>query len=709
MINLISTSGIIGSTLLNTLNAIFLWIDQIVYWFISIAFQIFVTISEVSLFNESTIRTIIDRVFTILGVVMLFIMAYEIILLIINPDKATGENGATKLLGKVITSIVLIVLLPTIYKYMQILQYNVISSNVIGNVVIGSSSAGNNDYDIRSSGTSMALTIASAFYHPVYEGNDYTYLSCISLGSEAPQPICQTYISVYDDSLENDNPGGLFADSDLQDLLNLNFWEKLLSNERQMKYTPILSTIAGILAIRMIIAYSLDIGVRVAKLAFLQILAPLPIALNITEKGSVFETKWFKSLKDTYLEIFMKLIVIYFAMFAITLVPEVFSNIFAEGENFIIQSFATVAVILGILQFAKDGPQLLKDLFNMELNISIKKRLGENEYAMRGATAGSGILRGGLQGGFTGAALGAHQGWKLGGDIKDPTKIAGAGRVAASDAMKTKQNIASELDQFKALKFGGYVDKKATERMKDLRGTGTTLFDQSLKAANATEESRNEFSNLLKVRTAVGRAEDARDNQYNIISGSNEGFVKELKSLAYTNPNFATDQFIYDDKNNKIYADGRYTTADGKTTTNDGQFRLAEYIRSQANKSIDKLKIEELKKVLSDENNSKHAGLTSQVKSVITELKENRHLLANPIDKIITAYNSAGEDRFSKTGIKFDKIEAGDLDKLEANLLNVDNADLTVEVMDSKMRSALSDAVVEFKSKRDSASKDTKK
>ena len=169
MIDLFTTSGIIGDSLLNMLNGICLFIDSIVYWFISLLYQVFISISQVNLFNESTQRTIIDRVFTILGVLMLFIMAYQIILLIINPDKLSGDNGAKKLVTKVITSIVLIVLLPTIFKYMQIFQYDVLTSNVIGNVVLGGSSA-NSDYDIKSAGTSMALTIASAFFHPVDEG-----------------------------------------------------------------------------------------------------------------------------------------------------------------------------------------------------------------------------------------------------------------------------------------------------------------------------------------------------------------------------------------------------------------------------------------------------------------------------------------------------------------------------------------------------------
>ena len=394
MMNLFTTSGIIGDALTNTFYSIFLIIDSIVYWFISICYQVFVLISQVNLFSESILRNIIDRVFTILGVVMLFIMAYQIIILIIDTDKAKGENGAKKTVVKIITSIVLIVLLPTIYRYMGVFQNDVLTSNVIGRVVMGggTTTESNNDY-IKKSGTEMAVIIASAFLHPIKDGVEYSYIACLE--DDAPS-ICTKYNVAYDEAIDNNAPGEFFMNSDLQDSLKLNFFESVSNTERQMKYIPILSTIAALLAIKMIIAFSLDIGVRVAKLGFLQIVAPIPIALNIGESQSILQTKWFKNLKDTYLDIFMKLIIIYFSMFSITMVPNVLENLWPDNGEFIIKLFATVIVILGILQFAKDGPKLIKDLFNVDLDFSIKKRLNENTYAQRAASVVGGGLSSGV-------------------------------------------------------------------------------------------------------------------------------------------------------------------------------------------------------------------------------------------------------------------------------------------------------------------------
>ena len=125
---------------IDTLYKIAAFVDRIVYSFISFAYEVFILISKANLFTETTLRTVTDRIFTILGVAMLFYIAYEILMLIIQPDKLTGENGAKKIVTKFITSLIIIILLPTIYRWAQVLQTNVIESNVIGNVILGSSS-----------------------------------------------------------------------------------------------------------------------------------------------------------------------------------------------------------------------------------------------------------------------------------------------------------------------------------------------------------------------------------------------------------------------------------------------------------------------------------------------------------------------------------------------------------------------------------------
>lgn len=460
--------------LLNVLNSIGLFIDSLLYSFISFFYQVFIAISRANLFSETTIRTITDRIFTVLGIVMLFYIAYELLMLVITPEKLTSENKIKTLITKFITSIILIVLLPTIFKYMQVFQNNIISSNIIGNVILGSSSGNSSDTSVENSGTLMALSIGQAFFHPYKDNIEYSYLDCIAEGED--NPTCDDFIKVYDEALANKNPGYFFGSPVLKKQLNLNTWEQITSQDRQMKYYAIFSTVAAFLALRMIIIFSIDIGVHVAKLGFLQVIAPIPIAQNITKSESITQSTWFKELLKAYLEIFMKLIIIYFSMYAIGLVPDVISNLWTSGEsNGFIQMLASVVVILGILQFAKDGPELFQKVFNIQESLSVKKRFGDN-YAQRGAA----VLGGGAAGfasnvwnsknasgerglgrsvssGFGGLVSGAYKGFR------NSENISSWGEVGSNinktrgeiDASRTSRETKRNMEIERGLQFKG--------------------------------------------------------------------------------------------------------------------------------------------------------------------------------------------------------------------------------------------------------------
>lgn len=498
MSNLILTAA--PKWLISALNSISLFLDRLIYKLMSLAFQVFIAVSEVNLFGDDGLRKMINQIFTVLGVVMLFIMAYEIILLIINPEKLSGENGAKRLVTKVLTSIILLILLPTIFNYMQLFQKNIIRSDVIGNLIMGTSSSSSGSFDLKKSGTKMSLSIATAFFYPASGGKEYSYLSCLDNTSIE---ICETYITTYNLALDNNDPSKLFS-KELKDYIKSDDDES--NGEREMRYIPFISTIAAGFAIYAIIAFSLDLGIRVAKLAFLQVVSPIPIAMNITEKESIFGSKWFGQLKETYLEVFMKLFVIYFSMYVISeFVPSLFTSFAASNEGgIIVQSLATVIVVLGILQFAKKGPELIKQLFNMELDISVKRRLNENTFAQRGVATALGAgsvlasniykntanaedgfgnkLKGfgsGVVSGVGGLGRGAVHGFTASKGIDSWDKVGGAAQKArtATDAATTAREAST---------------KQAIENAVQKRIAGRNLTSEEI------EEIRKEESGLIR-------------------------------------------------------------------------------------------------------------------------------------------------------------------------------------------------------------------
>src|SRR5574344_2204078 len=86
-----------GATLIETcavkaFDQICLNIDSIVYWTASFAYRIFFETSQVNLFGNDELMNIINNIYIVLGVAMLFVFAYNILLLIINPDEANSKS-----------------------------------------------------------------------------------------------------------------------------------------------------------------------------------------------------------------------------------------------------------------------------------------------------------------------------------------------------------------------------------------------------------------------------------------------------------------------------------------------------------------------------------------------------------------------------------------------------------------------------------------
>jgi len=105
-------------------------------------------------------------------------------------------------------------------------------------------------------------------------------------------------------------------------------------------------------------------------LAYLQIIAPVPILSYISDPDGSFK-KWLKQCTTTFLDLFLRLAIIYFA---VTMIGEVI-NQFSRAEGVIFDStglpantftalLVKIFIILGLLIFAKRVPELLKDLIS---------------------------------------------------------------------------------------------------------------------------------------------------------------------------------------------------------------------------------------------------------------------------------------------------------------------------------------------------------
>lgn len=490
------TGSIIGNWVSNAFYGILLTIDYVIYLAINICYQLFEVVSKVEVFSTENVGVISRRIYTIIGIVMLFVFAYNIILAIVDPDSLSkGEKSVKNIVQNTIISIVLVTLFPLICEYMQIFQNHIIENNTIGNLIMGSTASDSGENGQTKGALNVSVTIFTAFYHPIDENKEpVTLTECESSSVK----LCSRYKEMADNA--KNGIGGLWNfmhDEDLKDGIY----------DDDMEYLFPLSTIAGVVAAYLFLSFSLDLGVRAAKLGALKLIAPIPIFLRITKpKGGQFD-KWFSEFTKTYLQVFERIVIINFAMLLISFVSDI--NIFASGGGLFINVIATVVVILGILKFAKDAPKLLEEIFSVKIpQMSIKKKLNENEYALRGAsvlgaagtTAVGNVIKGIGAGKSVGQVIktffggligGGRQGWVQSRGLNDITKVKDTIVGARSTADEHRDDREAHNRQLE----NKWIEEHGEEYTNTLRTLHPEWSEEQIKKAVA--EKAKEYSTVF--------------------------------------------------------------------------------------------------------------------------------------------------------------------------------------------------------------------
>lgn len=529
-------------------------IDGIFYSLISTFYQVFIAVSKVSLYNDSSdqIGALTERVYTILGIAMLFVVAYNIILLIINPDKASsgGDKSIQGIFKGFVISVVIITVLPPIFKYMSILQNDIIDSRVIEQMILGSDGLASSEP--KTMGNNISTMIYATFYHPITsDGDAVSYEECKNDSSLSSS--CSDFVDAYAAGVV-ENVGSFIKDSKLED--------GLTSKTPTMEFLPLVSTIGGVVALLMFISYAFDVGIRVAKLAFLQIIAPIPVMLRITKpSGGVF-SKWVSNLIKTYLSLFLRLITIYFSMYMIELLVSGFNSnnggLFAGIGNVstIVMLFTKLVLIFGVLLFAKEAPKLLEELIGSSglgggfMPKDIAKKL-TGAPILGGAAAAAGTLAGKGVGAAAGAAGGAWSALRNNAAMKVGNKLglkSAKGMTHMSASAAAKQGAAKGyaggggLKQFKSQGESIYTNTYGYGKKQGLFGGksfGTQVNEKYGKAYEANVKQHAKEQNDAIRDKAIGHE----------IPGENDAASVRMKAGDYMTQNteFAANSQIYKD------------------------------------------------------------------------------------------------------------------------------------------------------------------
>ena len=420
------TSWIMLDWLNDTFHKIMLLLDAIIYWAVSVSYQLFIVLARKSVFKEEFFSSFAKRIYAILGVFMLFYLAYALLNALVDPEKLTkGDKSVSKLAINLVVSLILLGLTPTIFNYAYQLQNYILSSNLIGALVLGTAveDVDSNNENVEKYGRQLAFDVMNTFINPnnynVKFVNTYTWedykSDVLGKGEFLNLPGLSGAI-VYGRVQATGNV--------LEDFSNAFSEGKTV----YVKYYMFISTAAGIFLLYMIFSFTLDLGERVFKFAFCQLLAPIPIVMRaMPGKKSQFD-KWLKLTVSVYLEVFIRVGLMYLAIYFINSIRENVNFTALTGDG-LIGKIAFVVLIMGIFAFAKQVPKMLSEILgidsgNIKLGITdkLKARGPVGQVLNKGIGAVSGSL-GGLSTGIfdkninTWAAMrqGAAAGFKKGG------------------------------------------------------------------------------------------------------------------------------------------------------------------------------------------------------------------------------------------------------------------------------------------------------
>ena len=416
---------------------LFAFFDSIVYWLLIKTYNLLIDISSVNIFGESTLSDFGTRIYTILGVIMLFKLSFSVITYIIDPDKLSdGKNGFQSIVKNIVIMLVLIVATPFVFKYAMALQYVVVKDNTIGRLITGRSGSTN-----VNAGENMAVSILSGFIRP-----DESITECADVGlNPGDNTACRDKLNQIEANLGNTYYAAFAGQykNEYENLIEAGKSTAKVNGKYAITYNAFLSTLAGGFTAYIFLLFCIDIAVRTVKLAFLELIAPIPIVTYMDNGGKdgVFK-KWLKECTGTYISLFVRLAAIQFGIYIISAfiidsTPQICTWSFKNGSDVLTSNcnkagfIVVIFLILGTLSFVQQLPKLIENITGLKLeggfSLSPKKILGSG--ALVGAGVGAaGAAIGSAAGNLWAGGRNLHQNWKanegnlgkrLGGAVKD--------------------------------------------------------------------------------------------------------------------------------------------------------------------------------------------------------------------------------------------------------------------------------------------------
>ena len=478
---------------------------------------------------------------------MIFVLAYNLLLYIIDPDKITDSKaGGVSILKKIIIALVIIVASPTMFDTLydacqQVLKAHVVERIVLGGYLVESDEPVDVATENYEQANKMVVDVFTAFLYPnPTEDSSYTSSDC---REDSDNDYCKAYEASI--NAGNISPFGSMVDASKTD--------------ETIHYSFFISTIGGAILFLFLVGYTLNLAMRAGKLAILEMIAPIPALMDLIPSKAGATERWIKAVLSTFAQVFIYEATIFGIVWLIGLVPDALNGTFgalfesSAGEPKI-TFFARVMIIFGLLKVGKELPKYIGDILGIKIEGASVGGVLKGAFA--GVTSAGLLAATSIQGGIKNAVARGREGknglWQLGSGLAGfgsglARNVWGARNVRSlSDARKlaakTGENVQAKRatrDAYRNL-HGGTFGGAFAGHLSDL---GRSISDSALNLVGAQSDY------------AKQKAQDEALTKFNSIY--NDGIASIWK-------NDSTWSY-YNQLLERAKAEGGTVTVDGKT------------------------------------------------------------------------------------------------------------------------------------------------
>lgn len=395
------------------LRRFFIGLDSVLFNFISTLYDLLMEISRTTILSQGEIARLAQRIELLLGIFMLFKLSFSLITYIVNPDDFSDkQKGFGKLIQSAVISLLMLVLVPYIFQMAFNLQTKILEGNILAKLIMGEDT-GDDSY-LNSAGDDMAFDVMLPFFLPNTGLKSSDLSACITIydsngdfSKDCEDALTKTGINNvtlhnYITGISERSLGLTFRSAMVIET------PKDIDDEFIIDYKLLISTVVAVVVCLLLVTFCIDIGVRSVKLAFLQLIYPIPVISYMDPKSGkdgLFK-KWYKMCFSTFLSLFVRLLALYFGIYIIYRVGQfgmydVITG--AQKTGFWLQVF----IIIGVLMFVKQLPKILENM-GIKLDGDGKFTLNPLKKFAEGAVGGKQILAAGAAGLAGAAALGAN-------------------------------------------------------------------------------------------------------------------------------------------------------------------------------------------------------------------------------------------------------------------------------------------------------------